>query len=219
MKAKVFISTLLLLCTLTVAAKKVTVTIDGFVPKHQEKVCIIVNEDRENIMEVPVTDGRFTVKLKVDANAFIRIYEGGYLKDYPDRAYFILIPDSKHITVNTTDPFNYTIEGSKMSKKLQECIADSRQNSAEGFHIDVFSDNPDDWAKAREREQAIREKMMQQQREDINRVVNDNRNSPIAVWLLYIYGNNWEHSDFIKSLIRRNPKWEKHPLLQQLLAK
>lgn len=217
MKKQCILLTMLMLVALTAAAKKVKVTIDGFVPKHQEQVCIIVNEDLDNIMEVPVNDGRFTVKMKIDADAFIRIYEGGYLKNYPDRAYFILIPDSKHITVNTTDPFNYTIEGSEMSEKLQQAIRKARQNSPEGFHIDVFSDDPQAWADAKAAQESTWKMMRDEQMKDITTVINDNKSNIIPVWMIYIYGRG-EYGPQVKSFLKDNSKWGKHILMQKLLS-
>lgn len=217
MKRILSIAILLVCIILSAAAKNVKVTIDGYTPKYEDSVSIIINEDIDHIMTIPVNEGHFNVQLKVDADAFIRIYEGGYLKNYPDRAWFILIPDSKHITVSTID---YSIKGSKMSKRLYECIYEACKHSPEGFHIDVFSDDKDAWAEARAREKAIRQSMMETQMDDIKRIVNDNKDSLIPLWILYSYASgSYEMRDLFVHMVKDDKKWASHPVGKKMIER
>ena len=51
------------------------------------------------------------------------------------RAAAVLIPDSKHITVDTD---NRLIQNSDKSKELRRLCMEMESNSPENFHIDVF---------------------------------------------------------------------------------
>lgn len=209
MKSKIILLALLFIGVLSSSAKKVEVTIDGTVYSSQTKLYLIVNEDTANAMLVPIHDAKFSVKIKVDRNAFIRLND---YKGWPERSAFVLIPDSKHITVNWRTG---SIEGSPMSKKLQVAMKQIRDASPEGFHIDVFSDNPDDWASAREHERAIRAQMEMEQRETIINVIRDNVDNYIPAWVYYCY------KSFIAATpenltVGTNPKWLKHPIIRKI---
>ncbi|MBQ7056541.1 MAG: hypothetical protein IJM84_01165, partial [Bacteroidaceae bacterium] len=168
-------------CTLNVSAKKVKLTIDGTVSPSQTTLYLIVNEDKENAMLVPIQDAKFSVTLKVESNAFIRLSDN---KNWPERSVFVLIPDSKHITINWRTG---SIEGSPMSNKLQVAMKEIREAFPEGFHIDVFSDNPDDWEIAREREASMRAQMQMRQHEAIMRIIVENSDNNIPAWIYYCY--------------------------------
>ena len=157
MKKILFVLAAVLLVA-TAQAKKVKVTIDGRVSPSQTKLYLIINEDTANAQLLPIKDAKFSVTVKVDKNSFIRLHD---YKDWPERSVFVLIPDSKHITIDWNTG---TITGSNQSRELQAICKQIRDASPNGFHIDVFSDDPEAWRQARIREASIREDMMNQQK-------------------------------------------------------
>ena len=118
-------------------AKTVKVTIDGTVPPSQTKLYLIINEDTANARLLPIKDCRFSTTVKVDRDAFIRLHDS---KKWPEYSAFVLIPDSKHITVDWNSG---AISGSPMSQMLKAACKEIRDSSPEGFHIDVFSEDPE----------------------------------------------------------------------------
>ena len=68
------------------------------------------------------------------------------------RAAAVLIPDSKHITVDTD---NRLIQNSGKSKELRRLCMEMESNSPENFHVDVFSQDPQAWKDARKHENDI----------------------------------------------------------------
>lgn len=70
------------------------------------------------------------------------------------RAAAVLIPDSKHITVDTD---NRLIQNSDKSKELRRLCMEMESNSPENFHIDVFSQDPQAWKDARKHENICKE--------------------------------------------------------------
>ena len=97
MKQLLFVLAAVMLAT-TAQAKKVKVTIDGTVSPSQTKLYLIINEDTANAQLLPIKDAKFSVTIKVDRNAFIRLHD---YKEWPERSAFVLIPDSKHIAINS----------------------------------------------------------------------------------------------------------------------
>ena len=148
MKQLLFVLTAILLAT-TAQAKKVKVTIDGMVSPSQTRLYLIINEDTANAQLIPIKDAKFSVTIKVDRDAFIRLHD---YKQWPERSQFILIPDSKHITI---DWDRGTIKGSEKSLELQIACRLIRDESPEGFHVDVFTDDPEAWREARLTEASI----------------------------------------------------------------
>ncbi len=209
MKRILFLLAAFFLLALPSCAKKVTVTIDGTLSPTQTSLYLIVNEDTAHAQRVQIQDARFSVTVTVDRNAFIRLHD---YKDWPERSVFVLIPDSRHITI---DWRNGTIEGSPMSSKLQGAIRDVSEASPEGFHIDVFSDNPEDWASARESEQRIREMMQQKQLETIQRVIQENKDNYIPAWIVFCYYKKVDEP-FRHMFDSYRGKWTKHPILKLL---
>lgn len=195
-------------CTLNVSAKKVKLTIDGTVSPSQTTLYLIVNEDKENAMLVPIQDAKFSVTLKVESNAFIRLSDN---KNWPERSVFVLIPDSKHITINWRTG---SIEGSPMSNKLQVAMKEIREAFPEGFHIDVFSDNPDDWKIAREREASIRAQMEMHQRETIMRTILENSDNNIPAWIYYCYKPSIAMK--AENIGPKDSKWLNHAIVRGL---
>ena len=195
-------------CTLNVSAKKVKLTIDGTVSPSQTTLYLIVNEDKENAMLVPIQDAKFSVTLKVESNAFIRLSDN---KNWPERSVFVLIPDSKHITINWRTG---SIEGSPMSNKLQVAMKEIREASPEGFHIDVFSDNPDDWEIAREREASMRAQMQMRQREAIMRIIVENSDNNIPAWIYYCYKPSIAMK--AENIGPKDSKWLNHAIVRGL---
>ena len=59
----------------TLTAKKVELTIDGTVSPGQTTLYLIINEDIEHARLLPINDGRFSVTVTVDANAFVRLHD------------------------------------------------------------------------------------------------------------------------------------------------
>ncbi len=206
---KIILFALFFIGTLSSSAKKVKVTIDGTVLPTQTRLYLIVNEDTANAQLVPIHNAKFSVTIKVERDAFIRLHD---YKEWPERSAFVLIPDRKHITINWRTG---SIEGSPMSKKLQIAMKQIRDTSPEGFHIDVFSDNPEDWARAQEQGNAIRAQMEMTQREIILQTISENWDNNIPAWVYYCY----------KSLIAGTPenltsgtsaKWPKHSIIRRL---
>ena len=108
-----------------------------------------------------------------------------------------------------------TIEGSPMSKKLQEATREVARTSPEGFHVDVFTDDPEAWASARETERSIRARMLQDQIETIQRVIQENRKNNIPAWIVYCYYTKFDEP-FRQMFDGYREKWTKHPILKLL---
>lgn len=198
---------MLLLTTLFGCAKKVKLTIDGTVPSSQTTLYLIVNEDTANARQIPINDGKFSVSLKVDKNDIIRLHDS---KQWPERSPFVLIPDSRHITV---DGLDYRIEGSPLSQRLQAAVDMVRRASPEGFHVDVFSEDKEAWAEARAMERKMREQMLAEQRQIIESIIRDNRDNIIPAWIVYCYPELVE--PVMPGLTLDEPKWANHPVLQK----
>jgi hypothetical protein len=191
----------------TALAKKVKVTIDGTVSPSQTTLYLIVNEDTAHAQRLPIKDGKFSVKVEVDRDAFIRLHDW---KEWPERSAFVLIPDSRHITIDWNTG---TIEGSKKSRELQAICKQIRDASPEGFHIDVFSDDPEAWRKAQEKGNAIRNAMLQEQRAIARKLLLDNKDNIMSAWIAYCYPNLFkgELNDIIEHM---KPQWINHPIFK-----
>ena len=201
-----------MLAITTSCAKSVNLTIDGVVWSSQTSLYLIINEDTANARIVPVTDGRFSVSVKVDSHAFVRLHDS---KSRPESSYAVLIPDSRHISFNVEDG---TIEGSPLSQKLHEAIRQVRLASPEGFHIDVFSDNEEAWAEARETEKSVRASMEENQRKIILKLIDDNKDNIIPAWIAYCYSKNF-HGGIDEMTKGAKYKWLKHPILNRQTTK
>ena len=188
-------------------AKKVKLTIDGTVSPSQTKLYLIINEDTANAQLLPIVDGKFSTKLKVESNAFIRLNDS---KRWPEYGAFVLIPDSKHITIDLNTG---AIKGSPMSQELQVTCKGIRDSSPEGFHIDVFTDDPEAWRQAREEGNAIRNKMLEQQRVIARGVLADDKTSIFSVWIAYCFPNLYFGEELESFIKYKNPSWANHPLL------
>ncbi len=208
MKHRIILLASLLLITLGVCAKKVRLTIDGTTSPSQTTLYLIVNEDTAHAIRVPIVDAKFSVQVKVDANAIIRLHDW---KQWPERSVFVLIPDSRHITINT---WNGDIQGSPMSQRMRAAIDAVNKASPEGFHIDVFSEDPEEWARAREIGRSMREQMELEQREVIRTMIMDNQDNLIPAWLVYCHPRLVE--DWIPFLLKTNPRWAKHPIMEKV---
>lgn len=189
-------------------AKKVKVTIDGTVSPTQTTVYLIINEDTAHAQRLTINDGRFSTTVKVDRDAFIRLHDW---KEWPERSVFVLIPDSRHITIDWNTG---QIEGSKKSKKLQAACKEIRDNSPEGFHIDVFSEDPNAWRAAQEQANSIRASMLEQQKQIAKRIMLENRNDIYAVWIAYCFPELFE-GELNAIIDHMKPRWANHPLLQK----
>lgn len=188
------------------SAKKIKVTIDGTVSPSQTKLYLIINEDTANAKLLPITDGKFSTKVQVERDAFIRLHDW---KQWPERSVFVLVPDSKHITIDWN---RGTITGSPMSQKLQATCKQIRDASPEGFHIDVFSDDPEVRRQAYLEGEAIRARMLQNQKDIAREVLFDNKNSIISVWIAYCFPRLFE-GELEGAIKHMNPKWINHPLM------
>lgn len=189
-------------------AKKVKVTIDGTLSPTQTTLYLIVNEDTAHAQLLPIKDAKFSTTVKVDRNAFIRLHDW---KEWPERSVFVLIPDSRHITIdwNTGE-----IKGSKKSQKLQALCKEIRQASPEGFHIDVFSDDRDAWREAQERANTIRQSMLEEQKQIAKGVMLENKDDIYAVWIAYCFPELFE-GELNAIIDSMRPRWANHPLLQK----
>ena len=207
MKRSFIIIAAMMLTMITASAKKVTVTIDGTVYRTQEKIYLIVDEDTANAVVVPVQNGQFTVTTTVDANSIIRLHE---TKEWPERAEFVIIPDSKHITIDWNTG---SITGSQQSSELQAICKQIRDAGPNGFHIDVFSDDPEAWREARVREAAMREDMMNQQKKIAKEVMLKNKDKIYGAWIMYTFPELLEGE--LNAIINyEKPKWASHPILK-----
>ena len=208
MKQKLFLLfSALFGAVLTIGAKKVKLTIDGVVSPNLTTLYLIVNEDTAHAQIVPIKDAQFSVTVTVDANAFIRLHDD---KGMPEHSLMVLIPDSRYITVNLR---SFEIKGSPMSKRLNEAIGKVKRASPEGFHIDVFDEDPEAWRRAHEAERAIREQMLNDQRDVLKDLLLTNKFNNIPAWLAYC---NAELMEGELGLIVKStkPKWRKHPILK-----
>ena len=191
----------------TTQAKKVKVTIDGTVSPSQTKLYLIINEDTANAQLLPIKDAKFSVTIKVDRDAFIRLHD---YKEWPERSVFVLIPDSKHITINWNTG---EISGSKQSKELQTLCKQIRDAGPNGFHIDVFSDDPEAWRQAHIREAAIREDMMNQQKKIAKETMLENKDKIYGAWIMYTFPELLE-GELSAMIGHMKPKWANHPILK-----
>ena len=199
----------LLLVTLSSCAKKVKVTIDGTLSPTQKTLWLIINEDTANAQLIPIQDAKFSVTVKVDNEAYIRLHDW---KEWPERSAFVLIPDSKHITI---DWRTGSIEGSFASKRLKAACDMVKREGPGNFHIDVFSDDKEAWAEARAKERAIRLQMEQRQRDVFRQLVIDNRYNEIPAWLVYCYPE-FVTPDLMAEVTREiEPEWMSHPILKK----
>lgn len=191
-----------------VQAKNVKVTIDGTVAPGQTTLYLIVNEDTAHAQLLPIKDARFSVKVKVERDAFIRLQDN---KKWPERSNFVLIPDSRHITIDWNTG---AIKGSEMSQKLNATCNLIRSSDPGNFHIDVFSEDPEAWRKAREQANVVRTRMQEEQKSIARDILLDKKDSIIAVWIAYCYPQLFEGelNDIIDSI---KPLWANHPLLKK----
>jgi len=206
MKQLLFVLAAVMLAA-TTQAKKVKVTIDGTVSPSQTKLYLIINEDTANAQLLPIKDAKFSVTIKVDRDAFIRLHD---YKEWPERSVFVLIPDSKHITINWNTG---EISGSKQSKELQTLCKQIRDAGPNGFHIDVFSDDPEAWRQAHIREAGIREDMMNQQKKIAKETMLENKDKIYGAWIMYTFPELLE-GELSAMIGHMKPKWSNHPILK-----
>ena len=190
-------------------AKKVKLTIDGKVYSTQTRLYLIINEDIENAQQLPIEDRHFSVTVEVPRDAFVRIHD---YKEWPERSAFVLIPDSRHISIDWTDG---TIEGSPKSKELQLICRQVAQEGPGNFHVDVFSDDKEAWAEARAQEKIMRDKMQMMQINTIERVIKENNNNNFPAWIVYCYQSLLEGP--FRHIIdaNKNHKWAKHTIIKK----
>ena len=89
-----------------------------------------------------------------------------------------------------------------------------REAFPEGFHIDVFSDNPDDWEIAREREASMRAQMQMRQREAIMRIIVENSDNNIPAWIYYCYKPSIAMK--AENIGPKDSKWLNHAIVRGL---
>ena len=199
-----------MVCALVAAAqaKKVKLTIDGTVSPSQTTLYLLINEDTAHAQRVPINDAQqFSVNIKVDRNAFIRLHDS---KRWPERGTFVLVPDSRHITVNWKAG---TIQGSEQSQKLKTVLDQINESSPEGFHVDVFTDDPEAWRSAQAQGEAIRMGMREQQKSVFKQQILDNKNNLLCAWIAFCYPELMEGE--IEMMLRHmKPKWMDHPILK-----
>ncbi|MBR4921114.1 MAG: hypothetical protein IKZ62_07355 [Prevotella sp.] len=207
MKHRMILLSTLMVIFLSACAKKVKLTIDGTLSPTQTTLYLIINEDTANAQRIPINDAKFSVTIEVDKNDFIRLHD---YKEWPERSVFVLIPDSRHITINT---WNGTIEGSPMSLRLQKAIKGIREAGPGTFHIDVFSEDPKAWEEARIQERAIRAHMEEEQRQVVREVMLENKDNNIPAWVLICFPE--QASMYFDEVTKGSPKWMKHPILMK----
>ncbi|MBO7115708.1 MAG: hypothetical protein J6V87_01505 [Prevotella sp.] len=207
MKLRMMMFSVLTMVVLSACAKKVKLTIDGTLLSSQTTLYLIVNKDTANAQRIPINDAKFSVIVEVDKNDFIRLQEN---KDRPGRGGFVLIPDSRHITVDT---WKGAVEGSPMSQRLQNAVEEIRSAGPGTFHIDVFSEDPKAWEEARAKERDIRARMEQEQREIVRKVMLENKDNNIPAWILYCFPE--QAYMYLDEVTQDSPKWMRYPILMR----
>lgn len=212
MKKQILFILLLLLGAAGTSAKKIKVTIDGNVYPSQTKLYLIVNEDTANAQLIPIQDAKFSVTLKVEKDAFIRIHD---YKEWPKRSAFVLIPDSKHITI---DWRTGAITGSEKSTQLRLVMDEIERLAPETFHIDVFSEDKEEWARARETANNIRKKMEMKQLETIMMRIRENSDNNIPAWIYFCYKDMMVGSPE-EITGGSNSKWLRHKVMDVMRSR
>ena len=207
MNSRMMMFSVLIVVALNVCAKKVKLTIDGTTSPSQTTLYLIINKDTANAQRVPVNDANFSVTVEVDMNDFIRLQDN---KERPDRDDFVLIPDSRHITVDMWDGI---VEGFPMSQRLQQAVRGIKSAGPGTFHIDVFSEDPKAWEEARAQERAIRAQMEEEQRELVRKVMLENKDNNIPAWILYCFPEL--ACMYLDEVTKDSPKWMRHPILMK----
>ena len=207
MKRLLFIMTAVALAAVA-QGKKMKVTIDGTLSPGVEKMYFIINEDTANAQLLDIQDGKFSVTVKVDHNAFIRLQNPKYS---PDRYAFVLIPDSRHISVDSN---NDRILGSDKSRDLQVVCQQIESNSPENTRIDVFSQDPRAWKEAKKTSNSLKDGLREGQRMIVRNMLLEDKNNIILAWIAYRYPEvmEGELNEMIGSL---KPKWIDHPILKK----
>lgn len=207
MKRLLFIMTAVAMAAV-VQGKKMKVTIDGTLSPGVEQMYLIINEDTANAQLLDIQDGKFSVTVKVDKNAFIRLQNPKYS---PDRYAFVLIPDSRHITVDSN---NDRIIGSDKSRDLQVVCQQIESNSPENTRIDVFSHDPRAWKEAKGTSNALKDGLREGQRMIVRDMLLDDKNNIILAWIAYRYPEVME-GELNELIGRLKPKWIDHPILKK----
>ena len=206
MKQRLILLATLMVVFLSASAKKLKVTIDGTARPSLESIYLIVNEDTATAQLVPVIEGKFKVTVKVNEDDYIRLVEK---KTYrPEIRSVVIIADDRHITV---DMERRKVENSLLTKNLQDALSEIESAGPGTFHIDVFSDKPEDWEKARAEEREIRAQMKEQQRMVVKMVMERERYNVIPAWILIIYPE--QASAFLGDY--EFSEWLEHPVLKK----
>ena len=115
----------------------------------------------------------------------------------------------KSVIKITFDPY-HNLPQMKAKNCTKEQIRDAGPN---GFHIDVFSDDPEAWREARVREAAMREDMMNQQKKIAKEVMLKNKDKIYGAWIMYTFPELLEGE--LNAIINyEKPKWASHPILK-----
>ena len=206
MKQRMMFISALLVVFLSASAKKLKVTINGTASPSLESIYLIVNEDTATAQLVPVIDGKFKVTVKVTEDDYIRLVEK---KTYrPEIRSVVIIADERQINV---DMERRKVENSYMTKCLQDAIREIESAGPGTFHIDVFSDKPEDWERARAEEKEIRARMKEQQRMVVKQIMEKERYTVIPAWILIIYPE--QASAFLGDY--EFSEWIEHPVLKK----
>ena len=206
MKQRMMFISALLVVFLSASAKKLKVTINGTASPSLESIYLIVNEDTATAQLVPVIDGKFKVTVKVTEDDYIRLVEK---KTYrPEIRSVVIIADERQINV---DMERRKVENSYMTKCLQDALREIESAGPGTFHIDVFSDKPEDWERARAEEKEIRARMKEQQRMVVKQIMEKERYTVIPAWILIIYPE--QASAFLGDY--EFSEWIEHPVLKK----
>lgn len=206
MKQRMILLATLLVVFLSASAKKLKVTIDGTASPSQQTLYLIVNEDTAKAQLISVNEGKFTVTVKVNEDDFIRLSENKAYR--PDVRSVVIIADERHITV---DMERNTVENSYLTECLQNAIREIESAGPGTFHIDVFSDNEEDWKKARAEEKEIRARMAEHQRDVVKQKMEKERYTVIPAWILIIFPE--QASAFLGDY--EFSEWMEHPVLKK----
>jgi hypothetical protein len=102
-----------------------------------------------------------------------------------------------------------------MSQRLRTALSAIKREDPEGFHIDVFSDDPEAWRQAQEAGESMRRQMRETQRTVAFQQMRENSKNIIPAWIAYCYYNLLEPE--VELMLKdKKQKWTKHPILMKI---
>ena len=221
MRKQYIILVLLLFVALTASAKKVKVTIEGYNIDWNTDVRVIVNENIDEFHHADIKEGRFSITLKVEKGAFIRLAlyktepmtNGArrVIRDFSkdSRQGMVVVAEGGKVRINYQ---NNNVKGSTLSRKLQErrhILQDidkqirELQEYPRGLHLTR------EQIEAREREVV---KLREAQQQFLDRFIKEDASTPLPAWYMRNYPIAAEGAA-CKQAVQQKAAWLKHPIL------